>query len=300
MRRGILGVLVVVSSLSSQNPSFWRYSASLRNVRRSSKISDDTLEEKRIQAIRNGDISLSGLMCEEFKRIHSRASNGSSYGAVPDVSKEDNERLEAILRPFFKKYDENRDNRMDMLEMRLFFKDLNEDVNQDAIERWFREADSDKSGFIEFQELVEATTRFLREKNHHPTSPFGKAIHHAQAQMTSFGGQDNEESEDEEEDMPDDLTGLSVEEQQRKIKLRSLWMMSLGTLLVLLFSDPMVDVLSEIGTRTGIPAFYISFIIAPLASNASELIASYNYAKKKTSKTISVSLYLLCTVNFVS
>jgi Ca2+/Na+ antiporter len=55
----------------------------------------------------------------------------------------------------------------------------------------------------------------------------------------------------------------------------------------------MVDVLSEIGTRTGIPAFYISFIFAPLASNASELIASYNYALKKTSKTITISLSAL-------
>ena len=34
-------------------------------------------------------------------------------------------------------------------------------------------------------------------------------------------------------------------------------------------------------------------MLAPLASNASELIASYNYAKKKTQKTISVSLAAL-------
>lgn len=263
------------------------------NVRRSSKINDDALEERRIQAIRNGDISLSGLMCEEFKRIHRRASNGTAYGTVIDESREDYERLEAILRPFFKKYDQDKDNRMDAAEMRLFFKDLNEDITSEEIEHWFREADSDKSGFIEFRELVEATIRFLREKNHHPTSPFGKAILYGS--ITSFGDGDSEEEGDEEEDdIPDDLSGLSVEEQQRKIKLRSLWMMSLGTALVLIFSDPMVDVLSEIGNRTGIPAFYISFIVAPLASNASELIASYNYAKKKTSKTISVRQMNFC------
>ena len=43
--------------------------------------------------------------------------------------------------------------------------------------------------------------------------------------------------------------------------------MGLGTGLVLVFSDPMVDVLSEIGVRTDVPAFYISFVLAPLASN---------------------------------
>merc|ERR1711924_387418 len=55
------------------------------------------------------------------------------------------------------------------------------------------------------------------------------------------------------------------------------------------FPDPMVDVLNELGVRTGIPPFFVAFILAPLASNASELIASYNYAAKKTSSTIQVS-----------
>lgn len=63
--------------------------------------------------------------------------------------------------------------------------------------------------------------------------------------------------------------------------------------MVLLFSDPMVDVLSEMGTRMDIPAFYVAFVLAPLASNASELIASYAYALKKTKKTISISFAAL-------
>lgn len=49
-------------------------------------------------------------------------------------------------------------------------------------------------------------------------------------------------------------------------------MMGIGTVLVLLFSDPMVDVLSEIGSVVHVPAFYVSFLLAPLASNACELI----------------------------
>ena len=52
----------------------------------------------------------------------------------------------------------------------------------------------------------------------------------------------------------------------------------------------MVDCMSNLGERTGVPAFYVAFILAPLASNASELLASYNYAGKKTRKTITVSL----------
>jgi Ca2+/H+ antiporter len=74
---------------------------------------------------------------------------------------------------------------------------------------------------------------------------------------------------------------------------RSFYMMGLGTALVVIFSDPMVAVLSELGVRTNIPSFYVSFVLAPLASNISEVIAAYSYAKKKTAATISISFATL-------
>jgi len=55
-----------------------------------------------------------------------------------------------------------------------------------------------------------------------------------------------------------------------------------GLLLVLIFSDPMVDVMNELGKVLGINAFYIGFTLAPIASNASELLSAYTYASKKT------------------
>merc|ERR1719453_1462948 len=63
----------------------------------------------------------------------------------------------------------------------------------------------------------------------------------------------------------------------------------MGTLLVLVFSDPMVDVLGNIGKRINVSSFYVAFVLAPLASNASELIAAYHYAQKKTSKAMAIS-----------
>merc|ERR1719329_1408751 len=65
--------------------------------------------------------------------------------------------------------------------------------------------------------------------------------------------------------------------------------MGIGTLIVLLFSDPMVDVLDNVGTRTGIPPFFVAFLLGPIASNASEMVASYKYAQKKSEKTITVA-----------
>ena len=92
---------------------------------------------------------------------------------------------------------------------------------------------------------------------------------------------DEDEVEDEEEEeMPDDLATLSPEEQQKMIKRRAAKLMVIGLTLILIFSDPMVDVMSNVGERLGVPPFYVSFILAPLASNASELIASLNCAPR--------------------
>lgn len=108
------------------------------------------------------------------------------------------------------------------------------------------------------------------------------------------GSDDGDEDDgDEDEEMPDDLLDLPPDEQRKRLLNRSFSMLFFGTVLVVLFSDPMTDVLDEIGTRTGVNSFYVSFVLAPMASNASELIASYSYAAKKTSKSISIALQAL-------
>merc|ERR1719159_397193 len=93
--------------------------------------------------------------------------------------------------------------------------------------------------------------------------------------------------------MPDEFKDLKPAEQRAAIIQSSVKQMVLGTLLVLVFSNPMVDVLSEIGKKTGIPAFYVSFILAPLASNASELVSSMTLASRKTMGAMTQSLQTL-------
>jgi Ca2+/Na+ antiporter len=62
----------------------------------------------------------------------------------------------------------------------------------------------------------------------------------------------------------------------------------LGTGLVTVFSDAMVDSIDSFGKQTGVPNFTMGFIICPYVSNASELLSSLQLAahkKKKTNKT---------------
>jgi len=95
--------------------------------------------------------------------------------------------------------------------------------------------------------------------------------------------------DEEEDEMPEELADLSPEEQQSAIKKEAFKQMAIGVIVVLVVSDPMVDVLSELGARAQIPAFYVAFVLAPLASNASELLAAINYAKKKTEDSLTIA-----------
>jgi Ca2+/Na+ antiporter len=108
------------------------------------------------------------------------------------------------------------------------------------------------------------------------------------------GDEEEEDEEEEEEEATDDLYDIDEATGQRvlnlsRVKLRSFKLMAIGTIIVVVFSDPMCDILSEFGERLNIDAFYISFVLAPLASNASEVIASYAFARKKTRSSIAVS-----------
>jgi len=70
------------------------------------------------------------------------------------------------------------------------------------------------------------------------------------------------------------------------------WMLW-GAFLVAVFSDPMVDMIDELSNRLSINAFYVSFIVTPIASNASEVVCSARMASRLTNTTLTVALSTL-------
>jgi len=74
----------------------------------------------------------------------------------------------------------------------------------------------------------------------------------------------------------------------------------LGTTLVILFSDGVVTAIDTFATKTSIPNFVVGFVVVPLASNASELVSSLQFAGAKKQKNISVTfsqIYAAVTLN---
>lgn len=283
------------------------------------KMSNDTIHKMRRIAVikdtlKKGAVSLRGALREEVinlekKATKRRASMGTISEGTPltdgggvhhhqQPSTEISELLKGILGEAFRAYDIDGDGNLNMKEFKIFLTDFHESINDDTVTEVFTEFDSDNSGTIEFDEFIAACyvliTKQSNEKNDVVENSRHAPVHSRRATaIMSENLLDDEEDDEDEEEVPEDLTALSPEDQQRAIIRRAFSMLIVGTGIVLIFSDPMVEVLSEIAARGNIPPFYVSFILAPVAANASEVIASQYYASKKTRKTITVALTAL-------
>lgn len=269
-------------------------------VKQGAKPEDDYKIEKVLQDVlsRQSSLSLAGIIGPLVVSARTRMLNNSGSAVSAFVGDEaSNERsislfhsdrlyLSKLLMPFFRKYDLNSDGRLSHDEILLLLIDLHEDVSASSVHSWMEKLDPDGSGFIETDEFVDSMLEYILLKVNEPDSD-------PMASHADVEGGDAADDASEDFEVPDDIANLPVEEQQHQIKMRAFKLMSLGTALILVFSDPMVDTMSNMGARIGVPPFYVAFVFAPLASNASEVIASLSYAGKKTKKTISISLSAL-------
>ena len=93
---------------------------------------------------------------------------------------------------------------------------------------------------------------------------------------------DDDDDDDEEESEVKDLTPTEIATKASMLLLG-------GALLVAVFSDPMCSAVSSFATASGIPAFFVAFIVTPLASNSSEAVSSLQFAAKKKRKNFNLT-----------
>ncbi|XXG61485.1 hypothetical protein AAC387_Pa05g0086 [Persea americana] len=68
---------------------------------------------------------------------------------------------------------------------------------------------------------------------------------------------------------------------------KAVTLLLLGTVLAVVFADPLVDPVDNFSSATSIPSFFISFIAMPLATNSSEGVSTITFASRKEQKTTS-------------
>eukprot|EP00929_Paragymnodinium_shiwhaense_P085292 TRINITY_DN45708_c0_g2_i1.p1 TRINITY_DN45708_c0_g2~~TRINITY_DN45708_c0_g2_i1.p1 ORF type:complete len:583 (-),score=162.57 TRINITY_DN45708_c0_g2_i1:110-1858(-) len=266
-------------------------------------VVDQMITDTTIKAIDNGKITLRGALFQMFPS--GRLSVGMSEPLTQATTEEQrNQKLKAVVRPFFKRLDTDNSGNLTRDEMKQLTHVLGEYVEENEFETFFTRIDTSGDGTLSFDEFCVWTTELLKrdyrqtvERAPRPSvqtsasPPSGAPVFQGRQVAENQETQEEEEEDDDDEEceIPEDLSKLTPEEQQRRILQRALYQMGVGTLIVLLFSDPMCDVLDALGTRTGINPFFVAFLLGPVASNASEMVASYKYAQKKTKKTIAVA-----------
>ena len=287
---------------------------------RISKKGTDKLKRVAImkKLLTDGKVSLSGALADTIKthgapQLGGSSSTSGGYQSLTDSNDdtkwypppETKEYLRELLNESFMKYDKDKNSLLEKSEASVFLTDFHEEISERDVDAIFSRYDVDNSGAIneeEFIGMVYSIILMQIEKEQGGGQLSEHAVGGANGSETGssrdlmlnnmFEG-DGGDQEEEEEEVPEDITSLPPHEQQRIIKQRAFIMLAIGTTLVLIFSDPMVDVMQEIASRAGLNSFYVAFVLAPLASNASEVIASQYYAAKKTRKTITVSLTAL-------
>ncbi|XP_040989759.1 sodium/calcium exchanger NCL-like [Juglans microcarpa x Juglans regia] len=88
----------------------------------------------------------------------------------------------------------------------------------------------------------------------------------------------------------------------RWTSIKAVLLLLLGTIIAAAFADPLVDAVDNFSDATSIPAFFISFIALPLATNSSEAVSAIIFASRDKRKTASLTfseLYGAATMNNV-
>lgn len=89
-------------------------------------------------------------------------------------------------------------------------------------------------------------------------------------------------------------------EEGKGVLIKAILFLLLGTAIAAAFADPLVDVVHNFSNATNIPAFFISFIALPLATNSSEAVSAIIFASRDKRKTASLTFSEVCSLLYLN
>merc|ERR1719247_3771650 len=217
------------------------------------RTSSPSVASKQVRAVQNTVSGGSGLVAAVRplleameKQEQEMSQTGASQSLIQAECKRSMSMLQNVLRPFFSKYDVDGSGTLETSELGRVFMDLNEPKSAHELEALFKNFDTDQSGEISFVEFCDGVRSYIGKKKANESAAIDRTPSRAQEKFKT------------------------IEEQQAAIKRSAAYLCGVGTIVVLIFSDPISDVLTAIGDRIGVNAFYVAFVVAPLITNGSE------------------------------
>ncbi|KAG0600784.1 hypothetical protein M758_11G060700 [Ceratodon purpureus] len=211
--------------------------------------------------------------------------------------------LTDTVKNLFHTFDHNKDGKIQQEELRGLIVGIGlEEAGfvpaEEQVETWLKEFDLDVDGTISEHEFVTGikkwTNRVAQDK------AFYQAQQASAANIgdSAFWAQKSNEAKAVLELLESEagVTGESEEDTEEAVELdppqiyrkAALYMLA-GAALAAAFADPMVDSIGNFSAASHIPPFFVAFVVTPFASNASELVSSIIFAKRRRKRNISLT-----------
>ncbi|XP_022976461.1 sodium/calcium exchanger NCL-like [Cucurbita maxima] len=209
-----------------------------------------------------------------------------------------------IIDKLFSRIDENKDGRLSASELRALivgiqFEELDLD-HEDAVEKILNDFDTSRDSHVDATEFGNGIIKWLSQVQGSRT---GRADDgpHTMKFLHNFHQETKREHDlldvgEQSDEVVEDVEG------GKGVLIKAILFLLLGTAIAAAFADPLVDVVHNFSNATNIPAFFISFIALPLATNSSEAVSAIIFASRDKRKTASLTfseLYGAVTMNNV-
>ncbi|KGN55087.1 sodium/calcium exchanger NCL [Cucumis sativus] len=209
-----------------------------------------------------------------------------------------------IIEKLFSRIDVNKDGLLSASELRALIVGIQFDEmdldHDDAVDKIMNDFDTSRDSHVDSNEFGNGIIRWLSQVQGSRTGR-GEDGPHTMKYLHNFHQETKREHDllDVGEQSDEVVEGV---EEGKGVLIKAILFLLLGTAIAAAFADPLVDVVHNFSNATKIPAFFISFIALPLATNSSEAVSAIIFASRDKRKTASLTfseLYGAVTMNNV-
>ncbi|KAK7272570.1 hypothetical protein RJT34_29249 [Clitoria ternatea] len=219
---------------------------------------------------------------------------------------EDGQPDKEVIKKLFTTIDENKDGQLTQGELRALVVgiefeeiDLNHD---DAVKRIMDDFDTSRDQLVQQDEFVNGVCRWLQRAQRSRVAS-GDAGPHTIKFLSDFHRETKREHDLlDVGDRSEEVVEGEVVENAKWTSIKAVLLLLLGAVIAAAFADPLVDAVDNFSDATSIPAFFISFIVLPFATNSSEAVSAIIFASRDKRQTASLTfseLYGAVTMNNV-
>ncbi|XP_022874790.1 sodium/calcium exchanger NCL [Olea europaea var. sylvestris] len=205
--------------------------------------------------------------------------------ALGKLSTDDGKPNVEILEKLFNTIDKNDDQHLSRSELRalivgIHFNEIDLDEN-DVVDKVMKEFDTTHDSKVSLGEFIDGVERWLQK------AKGAKVSKHAGLGYIDYFHEQTKREHNLLEEQSDEI--VEAVENPRWTSFKAVMLLVLGTAIAAVFADPLVDAVDNFSSATSIPAFFISFIALPLATNSSEAVSAIIFASRKKFRSASLT-----------